>query len=68
MENTLAGQKPFAVHWLNNKELVYGIGAEKLLAEALIADQPMANPSSDSTTTRSKYIIVLVRSCYLREM
>uniref|UniRef100_A0A9J2PHZ4 RAVE complex protein Rav1 C-terminal domain-containing protein n=1 Tax=Ascaris lumbricoides TaxID=6252 RepID=A0A9J2PHZ4_ASCLU len=52
MENTLAGQKPFAVHWLNNKELVYGIGAEKLLAEALIADQPMANPSSDSTTTR----------------
>uniref|UniRef100_A0A914ZRW3 RAVE complex protein Rav1 C-terminal domain-containing protein n=1 Tax=Parascaris univalens TaxID=6257 RepID=A0A914ZRW3_PARUN len=52
MENTLAGQKPFAVHWLNNKELVYGIGAEKLLAEALIADQPVTNPSSGSTTTR----------------
>ncbi|VDK43174.1 unnamed protein product [Anisakis simplex] len=43
MENTLAGQKPFVVHWLNNKELVYAIGAEKLLAEALVANSSNDN-------------------------
>ncbi|MFH4976062.1 hypothetical protein AB6A40_002771 [Gnathostoma spinigerum] len=36
LENMIARHKPFTVHWLNNKELVHGIGAEKLLAETLI--------------------------------
>ncbi|CAI2358263.1 unnamed protein product [Caenorhabditis sp. 36 PRJEB53466] len=31
-------QKPFCVHWLNNKELVFSVGAEKLLAEAVLLD------------------------------
>lgn len=30
--------KPFCVHWLNNKELVFSVGAEKLLAEAVLLD------------------------------
>ncbi len=36
-----SGARPFAVHWLNNKELVFSIGAEKLLAEALIDKRRM---------------------------
>ncbi|EGT41121.1 hypothetical protein CAEBREN_28942 [Caenorhabditis brenneri] len=31
----LNSQKPFCVHWLTNKELVFSVGAEKLLAEAM---------------------------------
>ncbi|EGT42390.1 hypothetical protein CAEBREN_23638 [Caenorhabditis brenneri] len=34
----LNNQKPFCVHWLNNKELVFSVGAEKLLAEAVLLD------------------------------
>ena len=34
----LHSQKPFCVHWLNNKELVFSVGAEKLLAEAVLLD------------------------------
>lgn len=26
------------MHWLNNKELVFSVGAEKLLAEAVLLD------------------------------
>ncbi|UMM43904.1 hypothetical protein L5515_019209 [Caenorhabditis briggsae] len=39
-------RKPFCVHWLNNKELVFSVGAEKLLAEAVLLDldgTPTAN-------------------------
>ena len=36
--NELNNQKPFCVHWLNNKELVFSVGAEKLLAEAVVLD------------------------------
>ncbi|VDM24379.1 unnamed protein product [Toxocara canis] len=57
MENTLAGQKPFAVHWLNNKELVYGIGAEKLLAEALIGDQTLGSSLSESAAVQRGSIV-----------
>uniref|UniRef100_A0A914VV83 Uncharacterized protein n=1 Tax=Plectus sambesii TaxID=2011161 RepID=A0A914VV83_9BILA len=39
LESTTAVNKPFAVHWLNNKELVFSLGAEKLLAEALLNEQ-----------------------------
>ncbi|KAH7691221.1 RBC-1 protein, partial [Aphelenchoides avenae] len=31
-----AAKKTFAVHWLNNKELMFTSGAEKILAEALL--------------------------------
>ncbi|CAI5454852.1 unnamed protein product [Caenorhabditis angaria] len=30
--------KPLCVHWLNNKELVFSVGAEKLLAEAVLME------------------------------
>jgi len=39
MDTKTAIDKPFAVHWLNNKELMFSLGAEKLLADALIAEQ-----------------------------
>ncbi|EGT40330.1 CBN-RBC-1 protein [Caenorhabditis brenneri] len=44
----LNNQKPFCVHWLNNKELVFSVGAEKLLAEAVLLDlDSSANASGD---------------------
>lgn len=39
MENSTSKQAPLCVHWLNNKELVFSIGAEKLLAEALLSEE-----------------------------
>ncbi|KAK6760766.1 hypothetical protein RB195_022003 [Necator americanus] len=52
MENGGVLQKPLCVHWLNNKELVFSIGAEKLLAEALISenDRRSANVSPCENT------------------
>ncbi|CAJ0959160.1 unnamed protein product, partial [Mesorhabditis belari] len=38
MEGSTHAKKPFAVHWMNNKELVYSQGAEKLLAETLLSN------------------------------
>lgn len=32
--------KAFSVHWLNNKELLYGVGGEKIIAEILLNEQP----------------------------
>lgn len=32
-------KRPFTVHWLNNKELIFTTGAEKILAEALLIEQ-----------------------------
>ncbi|NP_001368760.1 RAVE complex protein Rav1 C-terminal domain-containing protein [Caenorhabditis elegans] len=40
-------QKPFSVHWLNNKELVFSVGAEKLLAEAVLLDLDAVTHSND---------------------
>ncbi|TKR87267.1 hypothetical protein L596_011689 [Steinernema carpocapsae] len=34
--NNSLQKKPLTVHWLNNKELIFSKGAEKLLAEALL--------------------------------
>lgn len=28
--------RPFTVHWLNNKELIFTSGAERILAEAIL--------------------------------
>ncbi|VDK60113.1 unnamed protein product [Cylicostephanus goldi] len=38
MENGGVLQKPLCVHWLNNKDLVFSIGADKLLAESFLSD------------------------------
>jgi hypothetical protein len=43
---------PMAVHWLNNKELVFSQGAEKLLAQALIENASI--PNSRQTTPDSQ--------------
>lgn len=29
-------KRPFTVHWLNNKELIFTNGAERILAEGLL--------------------------------
>ncbi|KIH47071.1 hypothetical protein ANCDUO_22874, partial [Ancylostoma duodenale] len=47
MENGGVLQKPLCVHWLNNKELVFSIGAEKLLAEALISESDPSRRSAN---------------------
>ncbi|GMR60970.1 hypothetical protein PMAYCL1PPCAC_31165, partial [Pristionchus mayeri] len=48
MENGSRHQKTFSVHWLNNKELVFSQGAEKLLAEALQCEgSSESSPPSD---------------------
>ncbi|GMT36366.1 hypothetical protein PFISCL1PPCAC_27663 [Pristionchus fissidentatus] len=49
MENGSRHQKTFSVHWLNNKELVFSQGAEKLLAEALLCEGSASSPSSDQS-------------------
>ncbi|VDN05634.1 unnamed protein product [Thelazia callipaeda] len=38
---TSAEQRPFVVHWLNNKEIVYDIGIEKVMVDALSSDFSM---------------------------
>lgn len=38
MDDADSIKRPLCVHWLNNKELVFGMGAEKLLAEAIIIE------------------------------
>ncbi|CAJ0582912.1 unnamed protein product, partial [Mesorhabditis spiculigera] len=38
MEGVNTLRKTFAVHWMNNKEIVYSQGAEKFFAEMLFAD------------------------------
>src|SRR5690242_20549446 len=43
---------PMAVHWLNNKELVFSQGAEKLLAQALMENASI--PNSRQTTPDSQ--------------
>ncbi|WKY17140.1 hypothetical protein Q1695_001621 [Nippostrongylus brasiliensis] len=45
MENGGVLQKPLCVHWLNNKELVFSVGAEKLLAEILQQSERSATMS-----------------------
>ncbi|EJW88048.1 hypothetical protein WUBG_01037 [Wuchereria bancrofti] len=35
---TSAEQRPFMIHWLNNKEIVYDTGIERIMVEALISD------------------------------
>uniref|UniRef100_A0A1I7WD60 WD_REPEATS_REGION domain-containing protein n=1 Tax=Heterorhabditis bacteriophora TaxID=37862 RepID=A0A1I7WD60_HETBA len=47
MENGSALHKPLCVHWLNNKELVFSIGAEKLLAEALLGENDPSRRSAN---------------------
>uniref|UniRef100_A0A7E4VLC2 WD_REPEATS_REGION domain-containing protein n=1 Tax=Panagrellus redivivus TaxID=6233 RepID=A0A7E4VLC2_PANRE len=34
-----APRQPFAIHWLNNKELMFALGAEKILADTILNDQ-----------------------------
>ncbi|GMT07275.1 hypothetical protein PENTCL1PPCAC_29449, partial [Pristionchus entomophagus] len=49
MENGSRHQKTFSVHWLNNKELVFSQGAEKLLADALQCESSVDSPTSDQS-------------------
>ncbi|KAK6110658.1 RAVE protein 1 C terminal family protein [Brugia pahangi] len=35
---TSSEQRPFMIHWLNNKEIVYDTGIERIMVEALISD------------------------------
>ena len=42
-------KRPFAVHWLNNKELAFNQEVEKILAEALFHDPPDSSAKSDLT-------------------
>ncbi|KAI1722626.1 dmX-like protein 1 [Ditylenchus destructor] len=44
--------RPFTVHWLNNKELVFTAGAERILAEALLSESA---EKGDSTSTRASH-------------
>lgn len=46
MENGGVLQKPLCVHWLNNKELVFSIGAEKLLTEILQSESDLNRRSA----------------------
>lgn len=39
MEQVVNGCKTFTVHWLNNKDLVFNKGVEKLLTELLLYEQ-----------------------------
>uniref|UniRef100_A0A8R1HL41 WD_REPEATS_REGION domain-containing protein n=1 Tax=Caenorhabditis japonica TaxID=281687 RepID=A0A8R1HL41_CAEJA len=45
--NALNVQKFFCVHWLNNKELVFSVGAEKLLAEAVLMDMEASHNATN---------------------
>ncbi|VDM63599.1 unnamed protein product [Angiostrongylus costaricensis] len=59
MENGGVLQKPLCVHWLNNKELVFSIGAEKLLAESafflgLATMSPCDNAENESPPTNGQ--------------
>lgn len=40
-------KRPFAVHWLNNKELTFNQEVEKILTEALLHDSLEASTKSD---------------------
>ncbi|EGT56880.1 hypothetical protein CAEBREN_01145 [Caenorhabditis brenneri] len=52
----LNNQKPSCVHWLNNKEIVFSVGAEKLLAEAVMLDlDSSANASGDVLHSSGEY-------------
>lgn len=42
LDSGALSEATFAVHWLNNKELIFSLGAEKLLAEALAIEHPGA--------------------------
>lgn len=57
MENGGVLQKPLCVHWLNNKELVFSIGAEKLLTEIL--------QSESDLNRRSFYVLIGFRIYWL---
>ncbi|KJH47114.1 hypothetical protein DICVIV_06822 [Dictyocaulus viviparus] len=67
MENGSVLQKPLCVHWLNNKELVFSIGAEKLLAEALLSESeaphnfPIADESLSSKDILDVKLEILLR-------
>uniref|UniRef100_A0A158R4B7 WD_REPEATS_REGION domain-containing protein n=1 Tax=Syphacia muris TaxID=451379 RepID=A0A158R4B7_9BILA len=45
LENSSVKRKSFSVHWLNNKELMYGIGAERIIAE-LMLNKPSVSATS----------------------
>lgn len=52
-----AADSMFTVHWLNNKELMFSLAAEKILAEALISAEnkeryefPLTPSSANNTT------------------
>ncbi|KAK0411859.1 hypothetical protein QR680_005883 [Steinernema hermaphroditum] len=50
--NNSLQKKPLTVHWLNNKELIFTKGAEKLLAEALLNE---SLSETKSTTESNEY-------------
>ncbi|CAD6187487.1 unnamed protein product [Caenorhabditis auriculariae] len=47
-------QKPLCVHWLNNKELVFSVGAEKLLAEAVLMESDSQGTSCGTSPERDE--------------
>ncbi|CAB3399146.1 unnamed protein product [Caenorhabditis bovis] len=46
-------RKPLCVHWLNNKELVFSVGAEKLLAEAVLMENESSRTGSQPISMES---------------
>ncbi|VDN30317.1 unnamed protein product [Gongylonema pulchrum] len=46
---SLGSEASFVVHWLNNKEVVYDIGVERLMFEALSTDRGVSIEPSDET-------------------
>ena len=49
-------RQPFAIHWLNNKELMFALGAEKILTDTILHDHFDSNnrtPKTKSTSPNS---------------
>ncbi|EJD75711.1 hypothetical protein LOAG_17206 [Loa loa] len=57
---TSAEQKPFMIHWLNNKRIVYDTGIERIMMGALISDystKPKNVLQSQNLLTESLHVI-----------
>ncbi|KAE9556016.1 hypothetical protein FO519_000762 [Halicephalobus sp. NKZ332] len=46
-------RQPFAIHWLNNKELIFALGAEKILTDTILHDHFDSNTRTPKTKSTS---------------
>ncbi|KAM3726028.1 DmX-like protein [Dirofilaria immitis] len=50
---TSSEQGPFMIHWLNNKEIVYDIGIERIMIEALFNDRSTESSETENLVGKS---------------